>query len=146
MSTRHDDDAEVCPAGFEPLHSSAFVEFLGPVYVSVATLGDDAPRFRVLVRPVHANTHGHAHGGFLAAVLDAAAGHGIRRILDEPSGLRTITTTLDHLAPVAVGQWAEITVTLDRAGRRTAFASCRIHADDVLVARASVVLSRPPRS
>lgn len=133
-----------CPAGFEPLSSSAFVQFLGPVFVSVGSPGDTARSFRARVLDVHTNSHGHAHGGYLAAVLDAAAGHGARRILGERSGLRTVSTTLDHLAPVEVGQWIEITVTIDRAGRRTAFASCRVHVGDTLVARASVVLSRPP--
>ena len=130
------------PPGFERLVSSGFVELLGPVFVST---GDGDPRFRVRVRDEHANTHGLAHGGFLAGLLDAAAGHGSRRVLGEPSALRTVSTTIDNLATVAIGQWVEVSVTIDHAGRRTAFTSCRVHADDVLVARASVVLSRPPR-
>ena len=128
--------------GFEPLVSSAFVEHLGPIFVRVDEHG---PRFRARVAAEHANTGGVAHGGFLAAVVDAAAGHGTRRVLGEPAALRTVSTTLDNLAPVAIGSWIEVTVTVDRAGRRTAFTSCRVHSDGELVARASVVLSRPPR-
>lgn len=124
--------------GFEPFRSSPFLDHLGDVHRAAR---DDGPVFGVEVRPHHSNTMGGAHGGFLMALVDLAAGQGARTMLGRQEGFRTVSATTDFLAPATVGDWIEAVPSIDRAGRRTVFASCRLTVGDLLVVRASLVLA-----
>jgi uncharacterized protein (TIGR00369 family) len=133
------DDA---PAGFEPIETSAFIEHLGQLYVKPGT-----GVFGMRVRPEHTNTHGKAHGGFLATVIDVACSRGTRLALADGSTVSTITMTVDYLGPVDVGDWVDVATSVDRGGGRTVFTSARVTAGERFVAKASVLLARHrPRS
>lgn len=126
------------PPGFELVRTSAFAELIGPLYVAAS---GSAVRFGARVGPEHANTFGGAHGGFIASLVDVAAGRGTRLLLADGRSFRTVSMTTDFTGRAAVGDWLEAEVVLDRAGGRTVFVSCRVRSGDELVARASVVLA-----
>ncbi|WP_181780097.1 PaaI family thioesterase [Pseudonocardia pini] len=125
------------PPGFEPIVTSPFIEYLGRFHWLPGT-----GRFGMHVRPEHANTHGNAHGGFLASIVDVACSRGTRFALGDGSTVSTITMTLDYLEPVDVGRWFEVDTTVDRAGGRTVFTTGRVVVDEKVLAKASVVLAR----
>ena len=79
-------------------------------------------------------------------MVDIATTRGAWLIVGGNGSVRTLSSTIDFLAPVAVGSWAEAAVTVEQAGTRTVFASCRISVEGSLVARATVVLSMRPTS
>lgn len=87
----------VAPPGFEPFHSSPFLDHLGGVHRATR---DRSPVFGIEVRPQHANTMGGAHGGFLMAMVDLATGQGARALLGHDDGYRTLSATTDFLATV----------------------------------------------
>lgn len=129
--------------GFEPLQTSPFAARLGPLYL---LNNPSCPTFGMTVAPEHANNQGSGHGGFLAALVDIATTRGAWLIVGGNGSIRTQSSNIDFVAPVAVGSWVEAAVTVDRAGRRTVFASCRITSEGSLVARATVVLSTRPKT
>ena len=96
------------------------------------------------VGPEHANNQGSGHGGFLAALVDIATTRGAWLIVGGNDSVRTLSSHIDFVAAVAVGSWIEAAVTVEHAGTRTVFASCRITAEGSLVARATVILSTRP--
>ena len=126
------------PPGFELVRTSAFAELVGPHYVAPA---GSTMRFGAWVGPEHTNTFGGAHGGFIASLVDVAAGRGTRLVLADGRSFRTVLMTTDFTGRAAVGDWLEVEVVIDRAGGRTVFVSCRVRSGDDLVARASVVLT-----
>ncbi|GAA4537046.1 PaaI family thioesterase [Pseudonocardia xishanensis] len=134
--------ADEVPAGFEPMEMAPFMTFVGPLY-----RGPGIGRFGMRVLPEHANTHGKAHGGFLATVVDVAVSRGTRMSLADGSTVSTISMTLDYLEPADIGAWLEIAATVDRVGGRTVFTSARVTVGDLWVAKASAILARHrPRS
>ena len=122
----------------ERVRSSAFLELIGPFYVDRSAA---EPTFRAQVDEQHLNTFGGAHGGFVAALIDVAAGRGIRMVLQDGRAFRTVSMTIDYIAPAALRDWVAVTATLDHSGRRTAFVTCRVTAGEVLIARGAVILN-----
>ncbi len=129
--------------GFALLRTSPFAQRLGPLYLRN---DPSCPTFGMTVGPEHANNQGSGHGGFLAALVDIATTRGTWLIVGGNGSVRTLSSNIDFVAPVAVGSWVEAAVTVDRAGTRTVFASCRITCEGSLVARATVVLSTRTRT
>lgn len=129
--------------GFAPLRTSPFAQRLAPLYLRN---DPSCPTFGMTVTPDHANNQGSGHGGFLAAFVDIATTRGAWLIVGGTSSVRTLSSNIDFVAPVAIGSWVEATVTVDRAGTRTVFASCRVISEGSLVARATVVLSTRPKA
>ena len=122
----------------EQVRSSAFLDLIGPLFVAGAP---DRPTFRAVVGEQHRNTFGGAHGGFISALVDVAAGRGTRSIIGDGRSYRTVSMTVDFMAPVDVGSRLDISVEVDHAGHRTVFVTCRVSTDGVAVARAAIVLA-----
>ena len=77
-----------------------------------------AIRLRYLARPEFANRHGTVQGGFLAAMLDSAAGLALVSVL--PAGTTAVTARLDvaFLKPASLGPLlahARVTALSDRS-------------------------------
>ena len=132
MSPDHD-----VSAGFEPTATAPFMTFVGGLY-----RGPGIGRYGMWIRSEHANSHGKAHGGYLATVVDVAVSRGTRAFLADGSIVSTISMTLDYLEPADVGSWVEIAASVDRVGGRTVFTSARVTVGDLWVAKASVILAR----
>lgn len=126
------------PSRLREVTSSEFLRLVGPLYLEDAAAD---PTFWLRVDERHLNTMGGAHGGFVATLADVAAARGARLLADDGRAFRTVSLTVDFLAPAPRDEWLCAVTTLDRLGGRTAFAACRITAADQLVARASVVLA-----
>ncbi|GAB2458722.1 PaaI family thioesterase [Jatrophihabitans fulvus] len=120
------------------LRTTPFLNLVGPLYVDD---GAAKPTFWLEVTEQHANTMGSAHGGFLATLADVAAARGAHLVAADGRTFRTVSLTMDFLVPAPPGRWVQAVTTVDRIGRRTAFATCRISSGAELVARASAVLA-----
>lgn len=122
----------------ERVRSSAFLELIGPLYLGSAR---DRPTFHAYVGEQHRNTFGGAHGGFISALVDIAAGRGARAVIDDGRAYRTVSMTVDFMAPADVGARLDIAVELDHVGHRTVFVTCRVTTEGRAVARAAIVLA-----
>jgi uncharacterized protein (TIGR00369 family) len=94
------------------------------------------------VLPRHANRHGTAHGGLIAAVLDTSMGVAVRTN-GRVENLGTASLTVNYLKP-ARGRIA-VHAQLRRCGRTLAFCEAEArNADDEVVATASAVFAVAP--
>ena len=122
---------------YELLEASPFAALVGPIHVSRIS----PATFRVVVGPTVVNTMGRIHGGFVAALIDIAAGQGTRRLLADGRGIVTVTSNIEYLGTARVGDTVDIDVTVDRDTPNVVFSSCRLTVDGRPVARAPVVFS-----
>jgi uncharacterized protein (TIGR00369 family) len=84
------------------------------------------------------NPAGIAHGGFLAAILDDAAGMSIASSYDRWVPQLTVNLDVDYLAPVVAGTAHRVEGRVVRRGRSTSLADATIHdPDGTLLARGS---------
>lgn len=79
------------------------------------------------------------HGGILATLVDTALGYSIAFSTRPPTGLVTANLSLDFAGTAKVGDWLEVHVDVQRAGRRLAFANCYVMNDEQRIVRASAV-------
>ncbi|UUX97099.1 PaaI family thioesterase [Aquabacterium sp. J223] len=125
------------PAGFEAYHApSPYMRLMGPMFLRPEP--DGRRTLGLWLREQHANLHGVAHGGMLAAVADNALGYNLALL---KGSVVTVNLSLDFLAPAPVGTWLEARVEYRRLGGRLAFGDALLHAGGVLVARATGVLA-----
>jgi acyl-coenzyme A thioesterase PaaI-like protein len=92
------------------------------------------------IRKAHCNSRGFAHGGLISALADNAMGLSLSEALGErhkerPSGLVTITLSLDFLGAGRIDQWLEFVPRVLRAGGSLGFVDCLVRADDQPIAR-----------
>jgi uncharacterized protein (TIGR00369 family) len=85
---------------------------------------------------VHTNSRGFVHGGMISALADNAMGLSCGLALEGNPGLVTVTLALDFLGAAEVGQWIEITPTVNRAGGLLCFAEATVTADGEPCAKA----------
>jgi acyl-coenzyme A thioesterase PaaI-like protein len=89
----------------------------------------------------HANSRGFVHGGLIMALTDAAMGLSCGETSGDVSGLVTVSLAVDFLGSVNLGQWVEITPTVNRAGGRLCFAEALVTADGEPCAKAHATFS-----
>ena len=92
------------------------------------------------IRQAHCNSRGFAHGGLISALADNAMGLSLHETLRatqhvEPSGLVTISLSLDFLGVAKIDQWLEVVPRVLRAGGSLGFVDCLVRADDQRIAR-----------
>ena len=90
------------------------------------------------VGPLHLRTHGIAHGGVLAALMDTALGLSASSVA--PNGLDVVTAQLNlhYIRPAREGEDLEAIGEVKHSGRKTAVAIGEIHTrSGVLVATGS---------
>ena len=106
-------------------------------------------RSRFHAPPEFANRHGTVHGGFLAAMLDSAAGLAVLDTL--PRDLSMVTARLDpeHLTPAPIGAFEAQARVAGRAERNVYIDAELATAEGVVVARARAtmrIVKRRPRT
>jgi acyl-coenzyme A thioesterase 13 len=136
------------PAGFVgSTRTSPLLDLVGPIAVAER---DGATVIGMWAEERHTNSRGAVHGAVLSALADIAMGRNAATASTPRSMLVTVTLSIDFITAARVGQWLEASATVQRTGRRLAFAQGRIHADSILVAQTSgtfaVVSERAPKS
>lgn len=139
------DDAPLPPPGFVPLPESLLSGF------NVASGGFlVAEKAGALIGGFHVtaascNRAGFCHGGKLATVCDVflALAAVFREDLRDDF-LPTVSLTMDFMAPVAQGVWAELQADTLRITRSLVFTQGLVTVDGVPAARASAVYHRTP--
>ena len=124
------------PEGFAPhFRKSPATDPWEPLFSRRTAEG--AIQIGLRLAPPHCNARGLAHGGVIAALMDNAMGLTYASALDQPTGVVTVSLSLDYVSSAKVGQWMQIEPRLIRAGRGMGFVDALAIADGEVVARAS---------
>ena len=125
------------PAGFEPIFRlSEYTELIGPLY---SRRDERGLCLGLRFENKHANSRGKAHGGMISTLADLAMGYSLAFSETPPRPFLTVNLNIDFLDHMEIGDWVEVTVTVDKKGRSMAFAGCEFTVAEKLVARASGV-------
>ena len=130
--------SEQIPAGYSRhFRSSPLTDPWEPLY-SKAENGSILLALRI--RQAHCNSRGFAHGGLISALADNAMGLSLHETLRatqhvEPSGLVTISLSLDFLGVAKIDQWLEVVPRVLRVGGSLGFVDCLVRVDDQPIAR-----------
>lgn len=131
-------DSEAAPTGWTVLDGiSPFSRIAGPVYVST----DEPHLYGLRVLGHHENGWGVLHGGAVMSFGDVSFGDTIRSIYPAGVSNRTVSIGVSFFDTVPLGGWVTARVSIDRAGRSTAFLQAALDCDDRLVARLSGIFS-----
>jgi uncharacterized protein (TIGR00369 family) len=132
-------DAANPPEGFIP-HSrkSPFTDPFEPLFARVDT---EQYSLGTRLRPIHCNSRGLVHGGFIATLADNAMGlscgvalyNAGRKVL----GMVTVNLSVDYVGQAQVGDWLETQSTIVKLGGSLAFLETRLVSNDTVVARAN---------
>lgn len=105
----------------------------------------------LLIRDHHCNSAGRLHGSMVCAISDVALGHNIglalagngayENIKPEMQGapIHTISMSTDFVGTARLGEWVEVHVDVQRAGRSIAFANAYLFCNSERIARTSAV-------
>lgn len=116
------DRNESPPAGFvEYVPTGEFMRLLGPIHARHEA--DGTVTAGLYVRSSHLNTHAVAHGGLLATVVDSILGFNAARAAGAP--IMTANLNIGYMGQVRQGDWLEVSVEVERTGKRLVFLSCR---------------------
>ena len=131
--------APVLPEGYSPHYrKSGFTDPWEPLYSRVT---DEQVSIGLFLDAPHCNSRGLVHGGLLTAIADNAMGLSCGQVLEaagrEAGGLVTVSLTLDFVGSASRGAWLATDTHFTKIGGSLAFASCLLHADGEVVARAS---------
>jgi acyl-coenzyme A thioesterase 13 len=129
--------AMTVPESFQPYaRTSRYLDLIGPLLQH----RDDPSTVGLLTDDRHTNSRGIVHGGLLVAIADTVMGHAAERA---GQGRRVVTASLttDFTGAAQGGRWVQGTATVQRAGRRLAFASCAFHCGDQLILSATGVFA-----
>ena len=131
-------DPEQIPQGFSRhFRTSPLTDPWEPLYSKVES---GAVLLALRIRNAHCNSRGFAHGGLISTLADNAMGLSLSEALgdlhqERPSGLVTITLSLDFLGAARIDQWLEVSPRVLRAGGSLGFVDCLVRADDQPIAR-----------
>ena len=95
-------------------------------------------QFKTIVNESHLNAAGIAHGGFIAAVVDAGAGTAAHRATDNNPCV-TISLELKFISAVKLGQELIGTTKIQKKTKSMVFLTCELKTADKIVATASGV-------
>ena len=87
------------------------------------------------------NYVGVAHGGVLATLADIALSFQIYESADPKVPVSTVSMTTNFLSAAKWGEWVEASGTVDRIGRRLAYAHGSIRSGDRMLMTMSGVFS-----
>lgn len=127
------------PDGFKPhFRQSKFTDPWEPLYSRV---DDGQVSIGTILRDVHCNSRGFAHGAFLAAIADNAMGlscHVILKTLErDTKGLVTVNMSTDYVGSAQLGAWLQTDSTVLKTGGSLCFTNCTILSNDQIVVRAN---------
>ncbi len=128
------------PAGFvERTDTSDFLRLCGPFYeqrengrLTALALG---------IQDKHRNLRNITHGGMLMTLADSVLGDFIVDNYDEEIGLVTVSMSSEFLRPAQVNDWVVARASINKKGRRLAFAECTLSVNDTPIFRASGVFA-----
>ena len=101
-------------------------------------ISDSEYNFKTTINDNHLNAAGIAHGGFIAALVDAGAGTAAHRSADENSCV-TISLELKFISAVKLNQEIIGTTKIQKITKSLIFLTCELVADKKIVATASGV-------
>jgi uncharacterized protein (TIGR00369 family) len=132
------DDANP-PPGFKPhARRSPFTDPFEPLF---ARIDDGDYRLGTRLRPIHCNSRGLVHGGFIATLADNAMGLSCGLALSQAGrkvlGMVTVNLAVDYVGQAKVGDWLETQSTIIKLGGSLAFVETRLMSHDLIVARAN---------
>ena len=100
------------------------------------TISENEYQFKTTIKENHLNTAGIAHGGFIAAVVDAGAGTAAHRAADGSSCV-TISLELKFISAVKLGQELVGFTKIQKKTKSMIFLTCELKAENKIVATAS---------
>src|SRR5260370_478925 len=123
------------PAGFVPSErSSAYLDLIGPI---LECKTDVDYRIGLRVDGRHVNSRGCCHGALLALLADIQLGRILAMSTTPSLNLVTVNLSLTYLAAAKIGDWLEARAQIDRVGKRLAYSSGFVLANDTPVLRAT---------
>lgn len=132
------------PAGYVPLHASAYVTLLGPWYYAKDSHG--ILSLGLYITEKHLNALGIVHGGMLTSLADTALGMAIYEAHTSSGPMVTASLSMEFIESAKLGDWVESRVDIERIGKRLSYANCFLHAAGKRILRASgVFVSTPQR-
>jgi uncharacterized protein (TIGR00369 family) len=102
------------------------------------TISESKYEFKSIINNNHLNAAGIAHGGFIAALVDAGAGTAAHRAADQNPCV-TISLELKFISAVKLGQEIIGKVKIQKKTKTLVFLTCELVADNKIVATASGV-------
>ena len=100
------------------------------------TISENEYQFKTTIKENHLNTAGIAHGGFIAAVVDAGAGTAAHRAADGNLCV-TISLELKFISAVKLGQELVGFTKIQKKTKSMIFLTCELKAENKIVATAS---------
>ena len=100
------------------------------------TISENEYQFKTTIKENHLNTAGIAHGGFLAALVDAGAGAAAHRVADS-SPCVTISLELKFISKVKLDQELVGFTKIQKKTKSMIFLTCELKAENKIVATAS---------
>jgi len=102
------------------------------------TISENEYQFKTIIKENHLNAAGIAHGGFIAAVVDAGAGTAAHRVADGNSCV-TISLELKFISAVKLSQELVGFTKIQKKTKSMIFLTCELKAENKIVATASGV-------
>ena len=102
------------------------------------SISQNEHHFKVTVKENHLNSSGIAHGGFIAAVIDAGAGTAAHKTADNNPCV-TISLELKFISPVQLGQELIGKTKIQKKTKSMVFVTCELLVTNKIVATASGV-------
>lgn len=127
------------PTGFSPhTRRSPFTDPFEPLF---ARIDGDNYSLGTRLCPIHCNSRGLVHGGFIATLADNGMGlscgvalaNAGRKILM----MVTVNLSVDYVGQAKVGDWLQTESTVIKLGGSLGFVETRLMSDDAVVARAN---------
>ena len=100
------------------------------------TISKNEYEFKATIKENHLNRAGIAHGGFIAALVDAGAGAAAHKVADG-SPCVTISLELKFISKVQLGQELFGNTKVQKKTRSMVFLTCKLTTKDKIVATAS---------
>ena len=128
------------PKGYRPLQNrSEFTDLCGPLFEKI----ENGRRSELAIRieKKHGNLRGITHGGLLMTLADTALGDAIVQSYSMPVGLVTVSLNTDFMKSAKIGEWVTARVSIQKTGKRLAFADCTLFVGDQKILRASGVFA-----
>lgn len=122
------------PADFTP----GFLDISGPYFLQRKA---GAAIIGCRMSAQHMNYVGVAHGGVLATLADIALSFQIYESADPKVPVSTVSMMTNFLSAAKLGEWVEASGTIDRIGRRLAYAHGSIRSGDRMLMTMSGVFS-----
>ena len=102
------------------------------------TISENQYEFKTTIKENHLNAAGIAHGGFIAAFVDAGAGTAAHKVADQNPCV-TISLELKFISAVKLGQELIGKTKIQKKTKSMVFLTCELTAANKIVATASGV-------